>query len=69
MTIVFNPAAVKDGMEGVLVYKCDSCGAEKSYLSDSWSEIELVTLDKASGELLHHCLACRSDKREWPRAE
>lgn len=69
MTIVFNPAAVKDGMEGVLLYKCDVCGAEKSYLSDSWSEIELVTMDSATGRLLHHCLQCRSNKQEWPHAE
>jgi hypothetical protein len=68
VSVIFNPAAVKDGMEGVLVYKCDSCGAEKSYLSDSWSEIELVIWTWPA-ELLHHCLECRSDKREWPRAE
>lgn len=51
-------------------YKCDSCGKEASYLSDSWSEIEIVTSEHEHPiKVLHHCLECRSDKREWPRGD
>lgn len=47
-------------------YKCDSCGKEANYLSDSWSEIEIASADRAQPRLLHHCLECRSTKQEWP---
>lgn len=47
-----------------LLYRCDTCGKIRDYLSDSWSEITVLFQDGSEAALLHCCLECRSDKRE-----
>lgn len=59
--IIYNGKAMLDD---VVTYRCDRCGKEAGYLSDSWSQITPITVDGA-GALIHHCLECRSDKQEW----
>lgn len=49
----------------VQIYRCDACGAERDYLSTSWSEITLYRFEDHKPQLLHHCLECRSNKKEW----
>lgn len=46
------------------LYRCDLCGKTKDYLSDSWSEITVALSDGQSIEI-HHCLECRSEKKEY----
>lgn len=41
-------------------YRCDGCGKTRDYLSESWSTILMP--DSA---VVHHCLECRSDKKEY----
>ena len=51
-------------LNGEIVFRCDACRKDRSYLSDSWSEITIFDAKGREVDVLHHCLECRSDKRE-----
>jgi len=58
-----------------LIYRCDGCGKQRDYLSESWSTVTIIhetqvfTMEEDANktEVYHFCLECRSNKKEWPR--
>jgi hypothetical protein len=59
--IIYNDHQAR--VDDTVLYRCDICGKTANYLSDSWSEIRFA--HPTTTPPVHHCLECRSDKREY----
>jgi hypothetical protein len=46
-------------------FRCDACGKTRESLSESWSTVTVLEYAGLPTAVLHHCLECRSIKREW----